>query len=563
MHCHTHFSRRLNAGAVAVVLCAALVSVGTASAQDRKFYPDDPLVREPDPADASGVVPFPVHLTWDLASSLLVKEGSRQASPAKNVNTVDEAPDSSWFTNRIGTSALSPEDIARGPDTTSGPAGRWTVISGKSEGIRPGFTMRDEAGVVWFVKFDAPGYPEQATGAEVVSTKLFWALGYNVAETHVATIRRQDVAVGPGATITVHGHRRTMTPGDVDRVLAKADRAADGSYRALASKALEGRPVGEFLYYGTRSDDPNDVVPHEDRRELRGMGVFAAWIDRVDAKAGNTLDTLVTIDGRTVVRHHVMDFGSTLGSGGIGPNEPWEGYEYLYAGRPLAARLLAFGWPVEYWRTIPYPVLRGIGRFEGDHFVPELWRSRVPNQAYVRADAADRFWAARKLAAMTDDLIAAAVRTGHYTDPRAVDDLTATLIKRRDAILRAYLPAINPVTVVALDARGVLTFQNAAAAIPGGSVPVQYEARWYAFDNNTQAVTLLGDTAAPEPSLRAPALPSAGAAMVRVDLSLKAAGRPAWAVPATAYFRHQGDAWALVGLERREAAGGSGGAVAQ
>ena len=59
------------------------------------------------------------------------------------------------------------------------------------------------------------------------------------------------------------------------------------------------------------------------------MGLFAAWIDRVDAKAGNTLDPLVPKDGRKVVRHHVLDFGSTLGSGGTEPNKFWEGYQYL------------------------------------------------------------------------------------------------------------------------------------------------------------------------------------------------------------------------------------------
>ena len=99
----------------------------------------------------------------------------------------------------------------------------------------------------------------------------------------------------------LNGKRRRLTTGDIDRVLAQADRSPDGSYRALASKALEGKPVGEFLYYGTRADDPNDIVAHENRRELRGMGVVAAWIDRVDAKAGNTLDTLVVDNGK---EHH-------------------------------------------------------------------------------------------------------------------------------------------------------------------------------------------------------------------------------------------------------------------
>jgi hypothetical protein len=542
----------------AVLTTCALLAAGAASAAPSrpdsppapKFLADDPIRREPDPADASKVQPFPVHLTWDLVSSLFAREGHPSPTAARDVNTVDEVPDSSWFTNRAGARALTAADVARGPDTTDGPAGRWTVVSGKSEGVRPGFTVRDDAGITWFVKFDAPGYPEQATGAEAVATRLFWALGYNVAETHVAAVRRDQLALAPTATITVQGRKRALTSGDVDRVLARAERAADGSYRALASRALEGKPIGEFLYYGTRSDDPNDTVPHEDRRELRGMGVFAAWIDRVDAKAGNTLDTLVTADGRTVVRHHVMDFGSTLGSAGIGPNEAWEGFEYLYDGKPLAKKALGFGFPIEPWRRIEYPALRGIGRIEGDHFVPDEWRSRVPNAAYLRADAGDRFWAARKLAAITDDLIAAAVRSGRYSDPHAADYLTGTLIKRRDAILRAYLPAVNPVSNAALDFDGELTILNAATHAGVAAAPAAYRAEWFAFDNETQAARAIGSTHSEGPVLRAPATIGASTAFLRSDISAVAADHPGWARPVSAYFRRQGEGWTLVGLER-------------
>ena len=109
-----------------------------------------------------------------------------------------KSPDSSWFTNRAGSAELTVADVARGPDVTAGPApGLWTIVAGKSEGVRPGFTIVDAAGVRWFLKFDAPGYPEQATGAEVVATKLFWALGYNVAETHVATLCRDKLVMSP------------------------------------------------------------------------------------------------------------------------------------------------------------------------------------------------------------------------------------------------------------------------------------------------------------------------------------------------------------------------------
>jgi hypothetical protein len=383
-------------GITAVAAVAALVVNPVVP----KFFSDDPIVREPAPKDASHVESFPIHLSWDIISSLFVKEGGRTIQQAQDVNTIGEVPDSSWFVNRAGSIALSASDVARGPDTTDGPSGMWTIVSGKSDGVRPGFTIVDSKGIRWFLKLDAPGFPEQATAA-VVSTKLFWAAGYNVAETHVVTLRRENLVLGEGATITLNGKKRRLTNQDVQRVLSLSERSPDGSYRVLASRQLEGKPVGEFLYYGIRSDDPNDVVPHENRRFLRGMLLFAAWIDRVDAKAGNTLDTLVQEDGKTVVRHHVLDFGSTMGSGGIAPNEYWEGYDYLYSGPSLWRKMLGLGFPVDHWRRIPYPSITGVARFGGDHFDPEEWKSRVPNTAYTRADADDTFWAATKLMTTT------------------------------------------------------------------------------------------------------------------------------------------------------------------
>jgi hypothetical protein len=540
-------TRRVGLAIAALIFLAAAI-MSPLSATGPRFFRDDPIVREPDPADASRVQPFPIHLSWDLISSLFAKQGGQSRGRARNVNTIDEVPDSSWFTNRVGARPLTAADVATGPDTTNGPVGRWNVVSSKSEGIRPGFTMKDEAGVRWFVKFDPPDYPEQATGAEVVATKLFWALGYNVAETHVATMRRQDLIIGPDATFTVNGKHRHLTEGDVNRVLALVNRGPDGTYRALVSKALEGKPVGEFLYYGTRADDPNDVVPHENRRELRGMGVFAAWIDRVDAKAGNTLDTLVIVDGKTVVRHHVLDFGSTLGSGGVEPNEPWEGYEYLYSGKSMARKIAGAGFPMEGWRTIRYPNLRGIGRIEGDRFEPLVWKSRVPNAAYMRARADDTFWAARKLMAISEPMIAAAVKSGQYSDPAAEAYMIRTLVKRRDAIGRAYLNGVTPIVDPALSSAGLLTFHNAAVETDSAAAPSAYRVTWCRFDNATGETASIGEPMETASTMaQAPALPGEAGVFVRVDVSVVVQTHAV--PPAHLYFRREASGWTLVGLE--------------
>ena len=71
------------------------------SAASPRFYGDDPVWREADTQDASAMKPLDVDLLADLATNLL---GSRTvaADRAKNLNTVDEVPDSSWYTNRAG-----------------------------------------------------------------------------------------------------------------------------------------------------------------------------------------------------------------------------------------------------------------------------------------------------------------------------------------------------------------------------------------------------------------------------------------------------------------------------
>jgi hypothetical protein len=257
-----------------------------------------------------------------------------------------------------------------------------------------------------------------------------------------------------------------MTRGDVDAIFRRAHRSQDGSYRAVAARGVEGRPIDGFHYFGTRSDDPNDVVPHEHRRELRALKVFGAWTNLVDMKAGNTLDTVVAVNGRPVVRHYLQDVGSTFGSGANGPHEFFEGWEYIQEGDLTTKRLVTFGFFMRPWQTAHYQDHKAIGRFEGDVFDPAEWKPRVPTAAFLHARADDDFWAARRVMAFSDDMIRAIAATGQYSDAAATEHLARTLMKRRDAIGRTYLTAVNPITDPRLDGDGVLRFHNAAWAKP-------------------------------------------------------------------------------------------------
>jgi hypothetical protein len=412
--------------------------------------------------------------------------------------------------------------------------------------------MRDTRGDVWFVSFDAAGYPDAATGAIAVATRLFWALGYWQTENHLVSVTRDRLVVADTAVFTPQsGRTRAMRASDLDAALRRAHRGADGAYRAVASRAVPGRPVGGFRYYGTRPDDPNDVVPHEHRRELRALKVFGAWTNLVDMKAGNTLDTVVGA-GRPLVRHYLQDVGSTFGTGANGPREYDEGWESLYEGSLTWKRLSRLGFFFRPWQTIPYDEHPAIGRFEGERFDPREWRPRVPVAALRHARPDDEFWAARRVTAFTDEMIRAAVRAGQYHDRVAESLLETVLIQRRDRIAEAYLPAVNPLVNFTLSPDGRLRFANAAVDAGVSPAPGGYEAAWSQFDNATGDEAPLGRTTSTGTELPASTpLPSRQGEMVNVQVSATAPPRAEWAAPVSVYFRLGPTGWTLVGLDRR------------
>ena len=546
--------RELVAGVFLSVL--ALSTAGLAK-DGRKFYDDDPLAHEPETQDASGVEGWDNILSYDLILNLFTQPGEPRRIRALNVNTIDEVSDSNWFTNRILARRMTLEEARRGPIVHPGPApGPLTVTRAKPAGVTPGFVGQDSDGITWFIQFDAPDYPEAASGAAMVANRLFHALGYWQMEYHLMEVRSDTLLIGDSAvTETPSGAVRQIDHDDMVKVFKRAARRPNGAYRALASRGVDA-PLGGFRYDGTRPDDPNDIVPHEHRRELRALKVFGALANLVDMKNGNTLDAIIEDGDRRLVRHYLQDVGSTFGTGALGPREWDEGYEYLYEGDATWKRLVTFGGYLRNWQTIPYEDHRSIGRFEGLRFDPVNWKPRVPTSAIRNARPDDTFWAARRVMALTGELIRSMVQAAEYSDPAAAQHLADVLMARRDRIGEAYLPAINPIVDLALDPDGVLTFANAAVEAGVAEAPGQgYRGEWFSFDNSTRTSTPLGKlTLGAVGRMSAPfGLPGVVGAFVRVDLSAVDPPHDSWTVPIEVYFRRTADGWKLVGLERMPA----------
>ena len=364
-----------------------------------------------------------------------------QPKEAYNVNSLDEVPDSSWFTNRNGRKQMSLEEIRRGPNSGAGMAdGPLTVVRGKTSGISAGFWVKDSRGDTYILKFDRKEYPEMATAAEVIATKLFHAAGYNVPENNICHFRREQLRIDPDAKFKDRlGFAQVFTEKELDEILKLAYQLPDGRYRCLASKLLPGKPVGGFAFSGVRKDDPNDIIPHEHRRDVRGLRVFAAWLEHNDFRPGNTLDVYVNEDGRKYVRHCLIDLGSTLGSDTILPNKKFVGRQHILDTEESLKSFFSFGIYQPPWLERERPgAMAAVGHYTAEEFDAEKWKSNFPLVAFDNMTERDAHWAAKIVASFSDEQIAAAVETGEISSPAARQYLVNVISRRRDAIARRF-----------------------------------------------------------------------------------------------------------------------------
>jgi hypothetical protein len=475
----------------------------------RAFYPDDPVRVDPDRINISKPTEFPLYKDADYLINSFTRPGG-DAGPALNVNSVDEVPDSSWFTNRIGLGKMTIDEIVRGPDTTGGPApGTWTVVARPAGGITPKFTIRDSTGQLYIFKLDPVHMPELPSSVEVISTKIFHALGYNVPEDYVFYVKRSNLVVDPKAEWTdPSGRKRHITEDDLNHWLGKMARVRDdGTVRVLASRYVPGQYVGEFQHHDTRPDDPNDIFPHEKRRELRGYRVFAAWLNHDDSRSLNTFDTFVEEGGRRFIKHYLMDFGSNMGSGSTNVQEPRAGNEYYADGGKLFKGVFTFGLWTRDWMHVKYPSYPAVGNFESNFFEPANWVPEYPNPAFERMDEADAFWAANLLTYFTDDVIRALVATGRISDPEAEAYLVRTLIARRNKCVRYWISRTNALDRFEVNSNGTeVTFDNAALRAGTAQGKATYSVEWSALDNLKNEEQRVGDAVGlSEPRIAIPA----------------------------------------------------------
>lgn len=520
---------------------------------------DDMRAFSPPPEEY--VSPF----AWDGADQMIFRPlamffAARAVGEAVNVNAMDEVPDSSWFHNRVGRRAMSTDELVRAAcdEPPLDPAGPFTVTDAKPNGANPGFIIRDPEGRPFLLKFDSEAQAERATAADVIGSILYWAAGYHTPCNRIVYFDRAVLRIGEGATAeNAHGVEEPLTLAHIQTALDKGDssRRPDGTYRGLSSRFLPGRPLGPWRYEGTRPGDPNDVVPHEDRRDLRGGYVLASWLNHFDSREQNTLSTWIAgDDGAGYVRHNYIDFGDSFGS-------LWEvqgisrrlGHAYYLDIPYLMEDLVTLGLVPRPWHSNRYgPAGADLGYYAVEGFVPDRWRPGYPNPAFGRATERDSAWMARILAHLREREIHAIVAEARIERDALREELARVLIGRRRLILERWFRTLSPLTHPRLEATddGVRMCLRDLAVHAGlrEARARRYEARAFSHDGRSVSPVPIAPPAASGERVCVALPRAAGEAYLIVDVgSLDEPG------PARVHVhRISTTEYRVVGLERPE-----------
>lgn len=434
----------------------------------------------------------PISHAFDIPDKLLwltTPFGVTRKPASTNVNAFDEAPNSTWFTNRNTIRAVRPDEIRTGPFEGVAPEKPWTVKDVKKSGYNAGFQIKDAQGRKWLVKLDRKGYPQCGSGAGTVVSRLAWAAGYNIALYQSVSFRREDLrferavaTAGPGKTVDAKLASTNPATGDppiteteVDAILRGSATSSDGRYYASASLFLPGKPAGPVDLGGRREDDPNDWYHHKNRRELRGLYVFYSWLNNWDVKDQQTLDMYGKPDDPAAhLTHYLLDVDGSLGAGAEGAKPLPYGYEMRIDFPWTVKRLMTLGFVEEPWRKSRQATgIPSVGNFESREFHPAGWRPLQEVVPFRKMTPRDGYWGAKLVASFSDTQIAAAIDAAHYEDPRATEYLLPALIERREKVARYWFDRVAPLDFFHVE-NGALVFRDLALDL-GLTGPREYE----------------------------------------------------------------------------------------
>ncbi|HZI89838.1 MAG TPA: hypothetical protein VFD83_05240, partial [Candidatus Polarisedimenticolia bacterium] len=330
----------------------------------------------------------------------------------------------------------------------------------------------------------------------------------------------------------VAGETPPITEADVTDLLGHGAQASDGSYTAIASLFLPGKPAGPLSLRGRRHDDPNDWYRHQNRRELRGLYVLYSWVNNWDVKDHQTLDMYGKSETKSHLTHNLLDVDASLGAAAQGPKRLDAGFENRVDFHWAAKRLVTLGFVREPWRRAKQETgIPSVGNFQSKVFDPGNFRASQEVPPFREMTDRDGYWGAKLVASFSNAQIEAAVDAAHYEDPRAAQFLLPALIERRERIERYWFDRVAPLDYFTV-AHGILSFHDLALDL-GLTERRQYDVELDAKPTTDRVPKRARITST---SLTLPDTPA-----TTLSLTLRVAG--SHAAPARVELQRQGSEW--------------------
>jgi hypothetical protein len=358
---------------------------------------------------------------------------------AGDVNALDEVPRSSWFSPGTAEPMKGPPELP------------LKVMRTRSE-RGPALAVVDARGLEYVLRFDPPDRPEMRTAAAMIAGALLRAVGYLTPESHIFHVQRE--ALG-GAL--------------ADDVLKALAPPGPNGYRVVALRLPPGVDLGPTAPSTSRFDDPNDRVAHRDRRTLRALKAMAAWLAITRFDSHTLRDIYVGRSGAGHVRHYVAGLDGALGADAVVREADCDGER---AAPSPWVRLVTLGLYQKRSLTPTSTECPSMGALSDDVDLDAFSTSFEPMS---RALPGDLYWAAKRLAQLTEADLDAAVAAGQLSDPLSRARIHAAIARRKVSVIARGLSLVTPLEVVRLDGATIHARDEAVRLGYAASADARYE----------------------------------------------------------------------------------------
>ncbi len=368
---------------------------------------------------------------------------------ARDVNSVDEVPRSSWFWPL----AESQEEFIQQYELGEAPEPPLTPVRGLSATRSRGMVVMDARGKLYELHRDPISLPETTTAAAAISSRLLRRIGYRTPEVWVTSVTRQQLAgcaAMPVAVDVKKKKRKLSLEERWEQFLLSGPLPEEDRYRVVATRWPVGTDIGITGPTRARRDDPNDEISHRDRRTLRALLVMASWLDDRTIGPRNTRDAYIGPARRGHVQHFLVGFEESLGVHRLDKQRQKKKLAVGEVKGSFFENLATFGFRRERARNLH----QSLASFDVE-IEPENFRLELPYEPATRLRRDDGYWAAKQIARIPDGAFGWAVASAKLSDATTQLSVTLTLLERRRRVAEYWYTQATPLEVEKTTARGI------------------------------------------------------------------------------------------------------------